>query len=98
MRRLENQVLGIRHHYRLGLRRGAPKHIYDRPVLLLHRLYDRVRELFPSMTSVGIRLMSPDRQHRVQEQDALLRPLGETPGLRHLTAHIIVQFPEDVDQ
>ena len=67
MRRLEDQMPGICHHDRLGLRRCSPEHIDDRPVLFLHRLNDRVRELLPSVIFVGIGLMRPDGQHSVED-------------------------------
>ena len=74
MRRLQHQMARIGHHDRLALGRRTPQHIYDRPVLLLHCLNDRIGKLLPAVSLVGVGLMGAHGQHRVEQKDTLLRP------------------------
>ena len=72
--------------------RGAPQNEDHRAVLLREHADRRVGEFLPADISVGIRLMRPDRQHRVEKKDALLRPFCEIPMVGNRAAQIRIQL------
>ena len=59
--------------------------------VFVQRTNHRVRERFPAQTRVGMRLMRAHRQNRVQQQNALLRPIRQAAVRRHLKAVNIVR-------
>ena len=78
--------------------RGAPQNEDHRAVLLREHADRRVGEFLPADISVGIRLMRPDRQHRVEKKDALLRPFCEIPMVGNRAAQIRIQILINIDQ
>ena len=98
MRRLQDQMLRIRQHLRLALRRRSPQDEYDRTVLSVTRRDRRIRELFPSDPPMRIRLVRPHRKYRIQHQNPLLRPLCKTPMIRDPTPQVVMQLLIDIDQ
>lgn len=82
MRRLQNQMLRIVQHTLFHLCRTSPKQEDDRAVLLIQYLNRCVCELFPTDSSVGIRLVGPDSQNRVQKKYALSRPFFQISVVR----------------
>ena len=65
MRGFQDQVARIVEHGGLGLGRCPPEHVYDRAVLGVHSLQDRVGELLPAVTPVGISLVGTDCQNGI---------------------------------
>ena len=92
MRRFQDQMLRIRQHRNLTLCRPPPEQIDNRPVLCIDGLDHGVRKLFPSLTLMGIGLMSTHSQYRIQQQHTLIRPLLQIPVVWNVTAQIILQF------
>ena len=72
MRRRQDQVIPVRQHRPLSLRRPSPEHKYDRSVLAVQRLDHGVGELLPAAVLVGICLVRPHREHGVEQKNALL--------------------------
>ena len=61
--------------------------------VFVQRTNHRVRERFPAQASVRMRLMRAHRQNRVQQQNALLRPIRQAAVRRHLkTVNIVRQL------
>ena len=98
MRGLQDQVARVVQHGRLGLGRCSPEHIDDRPVLSVHSLQDRVCELFPAVSAMGIGLVGPDCQDGIEKEHALSGPFDQVSVVGHITAQVVVELIEDIDQ
>lgn len=98
MGRPQDQMPRIGQHRRLGLGRCTPEHIYNGAVLGIDSLQDGIRELLPAMVPVGIGLMRPDGQDRIEKEDALFRPGCQTAVIGDPASNIIMEFLIDIDQ
>ena len=96
MRSLEDQVARVMQHGSLGLCRCSPEHIDDRAVLGIYSLQDRIGELLPTVTPVGISLVGTYRQDCIQKENALSGPFDQIAVVRHITAHVIMKFLVDI--
>ena len=83
-------------HGSLGLCRCSPEHVDNGAVLGIHGLQDRVCELLPAVTPVGIGLVGADRQDSVQKEDSLSGPFDQISVVRHITAYIIMKLFVDI--
>ncbi len=59
---------------------------------------DPIGELLPPLLPMAVGLMSPHREHGIQQQDALIRPMGEVAMLRNRHTERRVQLLVDVLQ
>ena len=98
MRRLQNQMLGIVQHLFLGLGRTPPQDENHGSVLLVQRPDSGVRKLLPSLPAVGIGHMGPNRQHRIEHQHTLLRPLHQIAVVGNIAAHIVMKLLIDINK
>ena len=98
MRRLQNQMLRIRQHRSLLLRRTSPEQKNDRTVLRINRFDDCIRKLLPAFSLMGICLMRPHSQHGVQHQHALLRPFFQITVVWNIASQIIMQLLINIDK
>ena len=98
MRRLKDQMLRIVQHPFFALCRRSPQNKHDRPILCVD-CHDRcICKFLPADSSVGICLMRPHRQHRIEHQYSLLGPFCQTPVVRNGTAQIILQLFININQ
>lgn len=58
----------------------------------------RVGDLLPALGLVGVRLAAADRQHRVEQEDALLGPRHQIAVVRDGQAELVVHLLVDVAQ
>ena len=98
MGRFDNHVLGVGDHRDFRLSEGAPKDEDHRFFPGVEHLDDVVGENFPALAAVGSRLTGPNRQYRVEQQHAFLRPVHETAVVGNRAAQIVVKLLVDVSQ
>ena len=89
-------MLRIIQHGGLFLSRTPPKKIHNGAVLFIDRTDNGIRKVFPAFSLMRIRLVSPDRQHRVQHENSLLCPLLQISVVGDVTPQIIVKLRIDV--
>ena len=80
---------------------GAPISLKDvaRRQEISDKYLEHVCELLPALALVGVRLSGTHRQHRVQQQHAVLCPVGQFAVLAGVVdAHIVLDLLEDVHQ
>ena len=96
MGRFDNQILMVRNQlfFRTGV--GAPQNEHHRFITFIEHLDHMVRQDLPAHSVMGIGGALPDRQGRVQKQDALLRPRIEAAVIRRPAAEIRRHFLVDV--
>src|SRR5699024_7380223 len=98
MRSLQDQMFRIIQHCLFHLSRSSPEHKNDGPVLLIQHPDSCIGELFPSDPSVGICLMGPDSQYRIQKKDSLLGPLDQIAIVRDVASAVVMKFLIDIYQ
>jgi len=98
VRRFQHQVPRRVDERGFLLRVAAPQHEYDRLGVGVDLRDDPVGELLPAALAVRGGSAHFDREHAVQEKNALLRPMLEEPVLRGLNAEVAFQLLENVDQ
>ncbi len=81
---------GIGEHGDLALSRPSPKQIHNRPLLCVHSLYNRIGEFLPASSLMGISLMRPNREHRIQHQNSLVGPLFEIAVVGDIAPQILL--------
>ena len=83
---------------RLALGIGPPQQEHDRLVLLRHHPHDRIGEELPALALMRCRPAHLDRQHAVEQQHPLPRPMFQkaVPGPRN--AQVALHLLIDVDQ
>ena len=91
-------MLRIRDHGLFLARGAAPKNEGQRLFAFVQERDNLIRENFPAMSAMGIRLMFADGQHGVQEQYALVCPRFQTAVVRDSAAEIGGKLLEDVDE
>ncbi len=88
----------ILHKGRLFLRIGAPEDEHYRAVLPRDEFDHRVRKLLPAALLVRSRLAHFHRQHAVEQQNALLGPMGKVAMARRIDAEVRLHLLVDVDK
>ena len=88
----EYQLLRIVQHCFFHLGRSSPEKIYDRAVLIIQSLDNRIGKLFPADSSVGKRLVGADGQYCVQKKYALFCPFFQSAVVRNIAAQVAVEF------
>ena len=88
----EYQLLRIVQHCFFHLGRSSPEKIYDRAVLIIQGLDNRIGKLFPADSSVGKCLMGANGQYCVQKKYALFCPFFQAAVVRNLAAQVAVEF------
>ena len=92
MDRLHHEMAGRIDQRQLLLGVAAPEHEYDRIYFRIHPLDDSVGEYFPSSTFMRVRLVSADRQHRIQHENSLLRPGNQKAIVSSFAAIVFTQL------
>ena len=93
------QMLGVLDQGFLCLGIVAPEQEHHRFFPLVQQPDDIIGELLPALALVGVCLSGTHRQHRVQQQHAVLCPVGQFAVLAGVVdAHIILDLLEDVHQ
>ena len=95
---LEHEVLRVRDQLPLAARVAAPEQEDDRLRPVVELADDCVGELRPAQILVAVGLPAPDGQGGVEQQNALLRPRGQTAARGRFQSHVGLQLPEDVFQ
>ena len=95
---LQNQISRWVNHRPLLLRVATPKHIDDTLLLLGNFSHHSVGKSFPTTTRVRGRLVSPNRQHRIEHQHPLLRPAIKVSTHRNRHAQVVGDLLEDIAQ
>ena len=98
MRTLNDHVVRRVDEPDFGLRRLSPQDEDDSVSPGADRSNDFVCEGFPASAFVRERLSGSQRQNCVQHQDSLLRPWHKASAGRKGSAHIALQFPENVSK
>ena len=98
VRRLEHEVPRLVDELRLLLRVAAPQHEHDRLFLGIHLADDPVGEALPPALAVRRGLAHFDRQHAVEQEHALLRPMFEKAVALRPDAEVALQLLVDVDE
>ena len=96
MRSPQDQVSGVCQHRGLGLRRAPPKHIDNGSLLRIYSLEDGVCKLLPAVSPVGIGLVRPHSQNRIQKEHSLSGPLDQIAVIRNITAQVVMKFPVNI--
>ena len=86
MRCLEDQMRAVREKLALSARRRPPQQKYYRLGLGIDCFDDRIGELLPAVSVMGVCLMRPDGQNSIEQQHALLSPFFQIPVIRYITA------------
>ena len=82
----------------LLLRGTSPKNKHDGLAFLVNAANHRIGEFLPALASMRTGLVSPHRQHGVQQQDTSVRPGRQVAVVGNRAAQIVVQFVKDVHQ
>ena len=85
-------MLRIRKHRYFGLRRSAPEEVHNRTILGIYCLNDRISELLPASSLMGIRLVRAHGEDGVEQKHSLICPFFQITVIRNVTAQIIMQF------
>ena len=85
-------MLRIRKHRYFGLRRSAPEEVHNRTILGIYCLNDRISELLPASSLMGIRLVRAHSEDGVEQKHSLICPFFQITVIRNVTAQIIMQF------
>ena len=97
MRSLKNDM-PVRDQRRFQLSWLAPQQKDNRLISLAERSDHTVGEIFPTMLAMRVRFTFPNRQHRVQQQNSLLRPRFKVSMCRRIGGKIRLKFLENVLQ
>ena len=86
---LQNQMFRVCQHWYLALCWLSPQQIYNRSILGIDRLYNRIRKFFPSLALMRIWLMRTHCQNSIGE--------AARPGLTHFSdSHYLVYSSRDL--
>ena len=94
----EHMMVRVGDQRALALGEVTPEQKDDRLFPLVEQCNDTVGELLPADAAMACRHAAAHGQHRVEQQDAVLRPAGEIAALRRGIAEVVAVLLEDVDE
>jgi hypothetical protein len=98
MRRADHQMARLIDESRLFLRIGSPENEDDGMLLIVDRADDRIGELLPALALMRCRHRPLHRQHAVEQQDTLPRPVFKKAVAGRRDAQIVLQLFINIDQ
>src|SRR5258708_21428143 len=96
MRAFQDQVFPGIDKGALFLRVAPPEHEYQALAFPVEHIYNGVRELLPPFVLMAAGSPGFDAERCIEQQDALLAPVGKMTLIRRLNPELDFQFTEDM--
>src|SRR5713226_4386802 len=98
MRTFQHQVFPGVDKRTLFLRVAPPEHKHQALAFAVEHVDDCVRELLPALVLMAPGFPGFHGERRIEQEDALLRPMGKMSVIRRLDSQIIFQLDENILQ